>query len=103
MRALLPRTKEATGDAAASGSSPSRVDEPARPGKTVSSGGRERRLPPPLHLQFMPHRGLAASPGSCRIITGRKPEPTEMGERNPVVVDVWSRVDVEPWWDSRCS
>src|SRR5688500_11851588 len=57
MRALLPRTKEATGDAAASGSSPSRVDEPARPGKTVSSGGRERRLPPPLHLQFMLHRG----------------------------------------------
>lgn len=38
------------------------------------------------------HLGLAAIPGSCRIITGREPAPTEMGERNACVgVDVSGR------------
>src|SRR5215211_9330778 len=51
---------------------------------------RATRLPTPLHLQFTPHRGLAASPGSCGIIAGRRPEPREKWEeRNAcVVVDV---------------
>ena len=31
----------------------------------------ERRLPTPFQFQFIAHRGLAASPGSCRIIAGR--------------------------------
>ena len=38
-----------------------------------------RTLPAPLHFQCIPHRGLAASPGSCGIISGRRPAPTEMG------------------------
>src|SRR5881227_233361 len=30
-----------------------------------------KRLPTPLHFQFIAQGGLAASPGSCRIIAGR--------------------------------
>jgi hypothetical protein len=44
----------------------------SRGGLSVYRGTmRETRLPAPRHLQFIPHRGLAASPGSCRIIAGR--------------------------------
>ena len=40
---------------------------------------KKTTLPTPLHFQFTPHLGLAASPLSCRIITGRKRAPTEDG------------------------
>jgi hypothetical protein len=40
---------------------------------------KEKDAPAPFHLQFIPDKGLETSPGSCRIIAGRKPEPTEIG------------------------
>jgi hypothetical protein len=58
---LLPRRRTVSPYAA-----PPLREELVRPHRTI----RERRLPTPFHFQFIGTGGLAASPGSCRIIAG---------------------------------
>src|SRR5260221_11521013 len=64
----------------------------------VHSGrSRERRLPTPLLFKSIAHRGLAARPGSCRIIAGRGQNLRKWGREMRVLLPAYgSRGDVEP-------